>query len=45
MTTAYTTHMFTIEATPVATIVPCRGRLSLDVPNGNRGALAGRRAG
>ena len=45
MTTTYTTHMFTIEATPVAAIVPCRRRLALDAPNGNRGALAGRRAG
>jgi hypothetical protein len=45
MTTTYDTHMFTIEATPVATIVPCRRGLTLDAPNGNRGALAGRRAG
>ena len=45
MTTTYDTHMFTIEAAPVAAIVPCRSRLSLDGPNGNRGALAGRRAG
>jgi hypothetical protein len=45
MTTTYTTDMFTIEATPVAAIVPCRRRLSLGAKNGNRGALAGRRAG
>ena len=45
MTTTFSTHMFTIEAAPVAAIVPCRRRLMLDGPNGNIVALAGRRAG
>jgi hypothetical protein len=45
MTTTFPTTMLTIEAAPAAAIVPCRGRLAADVPNGNRGALAGRRAG
>jgi hypothetical protein len=44
MTTTFSTYTLTIEAAPAAAIVPCRGRLTV-APNGNRGALAGRRAG